>query len=136
MLLATRVFRTPLVASGRAHAFQAIPGGEIHCVSTETADASPGETPRMNRNSAAAQFGGAVAPLSAHLSPANLHSHHVPGGKSASRPARWSARAARYWSRNALFHCRASMRAHLFRQATRGESPRRGSRVFGLSFQR
>jgi hypothetical protein len=54
----------------------------------------------------------------------------------ASCPARWSARAARYKSRNTLFLCNASMRAHLFRHATRGESPRRGSRVLVLSFQR
>ena len=47
------------------------------------------------------QLGGAVAPSSAHFTLAKRCNQHVPAGKMASRPARWSARASRYRSMEA-----------------------------------
>jgi hypothetical protein len=82
-----------------------------------------------------AQAGGAVASGSASFTPAKRWSHQGPAGKTTSRPARFSWRASRTCSMNALFRCRASMRAHLFLQATLGDMPRLGSRLLGLAFQ-
>ena len=74
---------------------------ERRYVCAPKAEAVPGEAPRKKPGAAVGQLGGAVAPNSAHFTPAKRCNHQVPAGKIASRPARWSARASRYRSMKA-----------------------------------
>jgi len=57
-------------------------------VCAPTADVGSGETPREKQGAAVDQLGGAVAPISAHFTPAKRCNHQVPAGKIAWRPAR------------------------------------------------
>jgi hypothetical protein len=66
---------------------------ESRYIFLQTADVALARHRGVAEPSPRPQLGSAVAPSSAHFIPAYRHSHHVPRENSASRPARWSARA-------------------------------------------
>ena len=62
---------------------------------------------------------------------ANRWSQYVPGGNTAEMPFRQRLRALAYSTVNARLRSSASIRAHLFRDATRARRFRRGSTLAG-----